>query len=305
MAAELKFEGIIVPMATPFREDGALDEEGLRKLSAWLISKGVNGLYPVSGCGEAPKLTLAEKKRMIEAVVSESDGRVPVLPCTDHGSLTDTLELTTFAEQAGCDGVVVIPPNFWWLKYPEEDILFDYFRRVTGAIDIPVMVYDNGYGLSVNLLERLSKIDNVRALKDSTPDFGRMATKFAALHKRIAIFPGQEPLLLPGLSLGAAGGVCSGFNVYPEPMIRMYRAFREGRFEEARRMHEEFIPLWNAIYAYDEHHAVKEGLAMRGLPVGGPRVPFFEPPMPKERLQELRWLLENAGLLGPKKGRKR
>jgi 4-hydroxy-tetrahydrodipicolinate synthase len=207
------------------------------------------------------------------------------------------LELTRYAEEAGCDGVVVIPPNFWWIKIADEDIVFDHFKRIAGEISAPLIVYDNGYGISLHLLGRLSKIDNIRALKDSSNDFMKLAAKIAQFKDRIAIFPGEEQLLLPSLVLGASGGICSGFNIYPKLMLKMYSEFRAGRFKEALAIHEGLVPLWNAVYAHDEHHTVKESLALMGMPIGSPRPPYLGPPLSGQDRGELRRLLESAGLL--------
>jgi 4-hydroxy-tetrahydrodipicolinate synthase len=293
----LRLEGLIVPMATPFKKNGELDEDGLGRFTKWLISQGVHGLYPIGGCGEAPKLSVAEKMRIIDVVTEEAHRKVPVLPCTSQGSLIETIELSKYAKEKGCEGIVIIPPNFWWIKITDENVVFDYFKRLTDEVSSPVIVYDNGVNMPVSLIGKLLEIESIVGLKDSSNDSMKLVTEIAMFKKRIAIFPGEEHMLLPSLLLGAAGAVCSCLNVCPKLIVDIYDDFRGGRLKEARNLHDSLIPLWNAIYEYDEHHAIKQALAMMGMPIGDPRIPYFRPPLPESKLKELRRLLVSAGLL--------
>jgi 4-hydroxy-tetrahydrodipicolinate synthase len=293
----LKLEGLIAPMATPFKKNEDLDDDRLGIFTKWLIDQGVHGLYPIGGCGESPKLTIEEKQRIIDVVVESAAGRVPVLPCTSEGSLRETIKLTKYAEKSGADAVVIIPPLFWWIKIMDENVVVDYFKRLTDETNIPVVLYDNGVNVPLSLLARLLEIKSIVGLKDSSNDSMKLVSEISLFKDRLAIFPGEEHMLLPTLAVGASGAVCSGLNVCPKQVVEIYNLYKAGRLREAKELHDSLLPLWNALYEYDEHHAIKDALAMMGMPIGGPRIPFFRPPLPEAKREQLRRLLVEAGLL--------
>lgn len=295
----LELTGLIVPMVTPFKANGDLDEERLQAFTKWLIEQGIHGLYPLGACGESPKVTYEEKKKVIEIVCHEVRGRIPVLPCTDHGSMRETWELTKYAKKSGASGVVVIPPTFMGHKYSNEDMLFDYFNTICDECDIPVMVYDTAYPLSVKLMKRLADVRNIVALKDSANDFMKVVSEIALLRGKIGIFPGEEHMLLPSLTIGAKGMISSGLNIFPRLMLDIYNDFKAGRVKEAVAKHNNSIPLWDFIYAFenDEHHVVKDAMAMVGMPVGAPRKPYFNRPLSDDQKGELRRLLLSVDLI--------
>ncbi len=298
MDKKLKLKGLIVPVITPFKENGDLDEETLRQFIKWLIEQGMHGLYPLGACGESPRLTFQEKKMVIDITIDEVKGKIPVLPCTDHGSLRETLELTKYAKEAGANGAVIIPPTFMGAKLPNEDILFDYFKTICTQVDIPVMVYDTAYPISLTLMERLADLPNIVALKDSANDFMKIVSEIALIGEKIGIFPGEEHMLLPSLLLGASGMVGSGLNIFPRLMLDIYNDFKNGQLKEALEKHNKLIPLWRFLYdpRHDEHHVVKEALSLIGKPVGAPRKPYFNPPLSNEEKDQLKRLLKLAGL---------
>jgi 4-hydroxy-tetrahydrodipicolinate synthase len=295
---KLKLKGLIVPVITPFKENGDLHEETLRQFVKWLIEQGMHGLYPLGACGESPRLTFQEKKMVIDITIDEVKGKIPVLPCTDHGSLRETLELTKYAREAGANGAVIIPPTFMGAKLLNEDILFDYFKTICNQVDIPVMVYDTAYPISLTLMERLAELPNIVALKDSANDFMKIVSEIGLIGEKISIFPGEEHMLLPSLLLGASGMVGSGLNIFPRLMLDIYNDFQNGQLKEALEKHNKLIPLWCFLYdpRHDEHHVVKEALSLIGKPVGAPRKPYFNPPLSSEEKNQLKRLLTLAGL---------
>ena len=123
----IEFKGIIVPMLTPFRMDGKVDEKRLEEFVDFLMKGGVHGLFPSSSNGEASSMSLAERKSVIECVFDHAEGKVPVIPGTGSSDLTNTLELTRHAEDLGCNGAIVV--TTYYLK-PDQNGLIDYYSRV-------------------------------------------------------------------------------------------------------------------------------------------------------------------------------
>ncbi|HDJ89226.1 MAG TPA: dihydrodipicolinate synthase family protein, partial [Thermoprotei archaeon] len=215
-----ELKGLIVPMITPFNEKGEIDEDGLRQITEWLIHSGVNGLFPNSSTGEAAKMTLDERKKVMKIVVDEANGKVPVFPGTGDPSTKNTLELTKYAEDIGADGVVVVAPYYF---KPDESSLIEHYKSICSATRIPIMLYNipqsTGYSLSINVIVKLAKIKNIFAMKDSSSNMIYFHKIILSTRGELLLFQGSEFLLLPSLVIGASGGVLGMGNICPKLIL--------------------------------------------------------------------------------------
>ena len=169
----MKFDtiGIIPAMVTPVDKRGNINKGVLRKLTDYLIKGGIHGLFPVGSTGEYYGLTLEQKKEVIEIVVDEANGRVPVYAGAGLITTKDTIEVTKMAADIGVDAVSVITPMF---IRPRQNELYNHYKAVANSVNIPVLLYNNpprtGVNVSPRLLEKLSKIENIVGIKDSSGD---------------------------------------------------------------------------------------------------------------------------------------
>src|SRR6056297_1641796 len=170
------FRGSYTVMVTPFNDSSELDESALRRMVDWQIERGTHGLIPLGSTGEFLSLTHAERSRVAEIVVEQAAGRVPVLVGSAAEWTDEAVKLSRAAEAAGADGLMIIPPYY---SSPSEDEVYTHFARIGSAVSIPIMVYNNPFtsnvDLSPELLARLSTIDAVRYVKESSGDVGRVA----------------------------------------------------------------------------------------------------------------------------------
>src|SRR4030043_1787736 len=154
--------GIIPAMVTPITKEGKINESALRKLTNYLIAGGVHGLFPVGSQGEFYALSFGEKKRIIEVVVDETRGRVPVYAGTGAITTREAVALTQMGEAAGVNAVSVLTPYF---IHPNESELLEFYTAIAKATRLPVLLYNNpartGVNISVDFVIRASKVENI------------------------------------------------------------------------------------------------------------------------------------------------
>lgn len=293
-----ELKGVIVPMLTPFKENGDLNVDALKVLTEWLIEQGVHGLFPVSSVGEAAKLSMEEKKTVIKTVVDAANGRVPVIPGTGFPDARRTLQLTKFAQDVGADAALIVEPYY---QKPSAEALYNYYKTINDFVkDFPLVLYNiplfAGYELTPELVARCADLENVVAIKDSGGDMSKFNFMLYMAGMKIAILQGIDLLLLPSLVIGSPGGMVGGANVAAKMEVEMYNAFIEGNFEKARKIHDKLVPLWHILGGYGTFPvAYKEAVTMIGIPMGPARKPA-EPLKDAER-KKLKEILQKCEIL--------
>jgi 4-hydroxy-tetrahydrodipicolinate synthase len=292
----MRFEGTYTALVTPFDKQGNLDEEGLRELVRFQLQEGIDGLVPVGTTGECSTLSYEEHERVIEIVVGEAKGRVPVVAGTGSNSTREALMLTNFAREAGADGALLVVPYY---NRPTQEGLYQHFRELAEKVDIPQILYNIPSRTGVNLLPqtvaRLAEIKNIVGIKEaSTVD---QVSEIIELTKGkdFVVFSGNDNQTLPILALGGVGVISVASNVAPRLVSEMVRAFRKGKIEEARELHYRLSPLFKALFLETNPAPVKAALEMMGLPAGPPRLPLVE--ISQQNREILRKVLIDLGLL--------
>jgi len=273
------FRGTYTVLITPFSADGGtVDVLALQRLVNWQIEQGIHGLIPLGSTGEFLSLTAEEREQVIETCVRETAGRVPVLIGTGAEWTREAVHYARQAERMGADGILVIPPFY---SSPTEDELFEHYRRIADATALPIMLYNNPATANVDLLPatvaRLSRIDNVRYIKESTLEVTRVRDIIELCGERMTVFAGI--LGYESFWLGAQGwvAVCSN----------LLRA--------ALALYQKMLPIIRWVGGHRYVAASKAALDMMGLPVGAPRPPRL--PLPLAEAANLRADLDALGLL--------
>jgi 4-hydroxy-tetrahydrodipicolinate synthase len=274
MTKEIK--GIVVPIITPFHEDESVNEAGLRQLVNHLIDKGVHGVFPAGSSGESFALTMDEKKRVIDIVIDENDGRVLLIAGTGAITTRDSIELTRYAEAAGADAVSVITPYF---ISPSYDDLREHYMRIAGSVSIPVLAYNNpgrtGVPLSPQLVADIaSQATNFVGIKDSSGDLTNTMSYIAQCPPTFRTFMGRDTIIYAALCYGCVGAVAATANVVPELVVGIYEAFMAGDHALALERQRELAPLRLAFGLGPFPVTVKESLNLMGLPAGPCRAPI-------------------------------
>ena len=254
-----KLKGVIALLVTPFNKDLEVDFEGLRQNVSYLIEKGVSGLIPNGSTGEFASLTLEEQKKVIKTVVDEANGKALVIPGVSHTCFKVTLELAKYAENVGADAVMIVPPYYF---VGSDEGIYQYYKTISENINIGIMIYNNPHTskicLSIDLLSRLSELENVVALKEVSGNTKYFISVIEALRNKIAVIPTAEsPQTILGYMYGAQPALIT-LEVNPQASRKfLEKAAIERNYEEARAIYESDFKLFNNLY---------ERLMAKGIP---------------------------------------
>lgn len=232
--------GIFPAVITPFTADDAVDVAGLEAMTDFLVGANVHGLHPCGTTGEAPLLSVEERRLVAETVIKRAAGSVPVIIQVGHMSATAAVSLARHAVDAGADAISVVTPYYYTLP---ESALLKYFSTVVSAVpgDFPVYLYNipqctvNPVSAEV-LAKVMSKHPNVVGIKHSRSDLDWLVSYMTTTSGKAQLFVGSDTVALPGLSLGAVGVVSGNANVIPEAFVQLYQAVQENDLQHAREL---------------------------------------------------------------------
>lgn len=288
MTAQSKIEGIICPVVTPMHTDGSINFTELKNQVERLIMSGCHGIFACGTNGEGYILERREKQKVLETVVDQCGGRVLVYAGTGCTSTKETIELSLAAQKMGADVLSVITPGF---AAASQEMLYWHYREIAQNVDLPIILYHiparTGNVLEAATVASLSKIDNIVGIKDSSGNFANILNYIAAVNtERFRVLSGNDQLIIWTLLAGGAGGIAGCANVYPETMVSIYRLFREGRMEEAKRANESIQSFRDCFRYGNPNTVVKTAVGLLGFNVGKCRAPFHL--MPEEGLEALK-----------------
>jgi 4-hydroxy-tetrahydrodipicolinate synthase len=274
----VQLHGILTALATPFGDDGSVDEPRLRALVDRSIDGGVHGVVACGSTGEFSALSSDERHLVVEIVVDQAARRVPVIAQTGATSTAEAIRLSRHAQSAGVDVAMPVAPYYEPLSIDET---LTYLRAVAGSVDIPVMLYNlpvaTGVDLDPDTVGALAReVENIRYIKNTTIDMAQSAQLIHNHGDVISTFVGWDSLLLAALTEGAAGVMAGTANVVPKQLVAVYDAVSADNLEEARRAWSLVYPLIGAIMDRPFIAAVKAALTAVGFPVGTPRPPVAE-----------------------------
>src|SRR5260221_1055198 len=299
-----KFRGTYTVLITPFTADGKrVDVTALRRLVEFQIGEGIHGLIPLGSTGEFLSVTREERQEVIETVIDQARGRVPVLIGTGAEWTREVVELSQEAERMRADGVMIIPPFY---SAPTEDELYQHYKTVGEAIGIPIMVYNNPATANVDLkpatVARLAEIDAVRYIKESTLEVTRVRDIIRLCGERMTVFAGI--LGYESFWLGAAGWVAVCSNLIPRWSAELFELVADKRdMDSALALYNKMTPLLWWVGGPRYVSGTKAAFEMMGMPMGPPRAPRL--PLPEAQRPALREVLRQMGLLAEEKARAR
>jgi 4-hydroxy-tetrahydrodipicolinate synthase len=283
-------------MVTPFSKNEDLDIEALKSNIDFYVKNEVHGLVVGGSTGEFATLSPDEHKQIINAAVDQVKGRVPLLAGTAYCSTRNTIAMSKYAEDAGVEGLLIVPPFY---SKPKDNEIYEHYSAIGSAVNIPIMVYNNPFTSKVDmkpeLIEKLSHIKNVTHVKESSCDISRIWKLRELTKDRLTIFCGADNLALESFVMGAKGWICVAANILPRECAELFDlAVVERDYEQARKLYTKLLPLSNLLEDTGMFSALsKAGLDILGQVGGRPRMPT-QPPGPKE-LDELKAILKSFG----------
>ncbi|PRQ12630.1 4-hydroxy-tetrahydrodipicolinate synthase [Corynebacterium sp. 13CS0277] len=268
----LTFGTVSVAMVTPFDSSGALDLAAGRRLARHLVDQGVDSLVLAGTTGESPTTTTAEKIALLEAVREEIGTDATLIAGAGSYDTAASLELARASQAAGADGLLVVVP--YYSKPPQEGI-YRHFMAVADATDLEICLYDipgrSGVALESDTIRRLATHENITAVKDAKGDLAAAAPLIE--ETGLDWYSGDDPLNLPWMAIGAKGFISVIGHAAPAQLRALHDAVTAGNLADARTIHAQLAPLWQAQARLGGVSMAKAALALQGMPVGAPRLP--------------------------------
>ena len=271
------FSGAFTAIVTPFK-DGALDEAGLKELVRFGIDGGISGFVPCGTTGESPTLSHDEHRRVIEIVVQEAANQVKVIAGTGSNSTNEAVELTRYARKVGADGALLVSPYY---NKPTQEGLYQHYKSVAEAVDIPVIVYNIQARTGVNVenatMERLSRIPNIVGVKEASGSILQMSEVIRLCGTEFDVLSGDDQMTFPLMALGGKGVISVVTNVVPSKMAALVKNMLDGAIEEARSIHFEIYELCQAMFIETNPIPIKVALGLMGKLQPEFRLPLCAP----------------------------
>lgn len=295
---QVEIKGIIPPIITPFNEDESINVPELRAQVNRLIAGGVHALFPFGTNGEGYILNGEEKKLVLETVIEETNGRVPVYAGTGCISTRETLQQSKMAKDMGADVLSIITPSF---AAASQNELYEHYKAVAEAVDLPIVLYNiparTGNAIAPATVGKLAQIENIVGAKDSSGNFTNILGYIDAGKSKpngsFSTLSGNDQLIIWTLLAGGTGGIAGCANIYPRTMASIYDLFMAGKIEEAKEANAS-IQSFRACFKYGNPNTiVKTAVRLLGYNVGLCRAPFNQ--VPEEGIEAIKKVLaENA-----------
>jgi 4-hydroxy-tetrahydrodipicolinate synthase len=297
--------GVINIQFTPFKSATEIDEEALRDNTRFMIEGGIvtgRGVQVIGGSnGEGFSLSDDEYRQLIDVVVDEAAGRVPICVGCVRPATEPVIELARYAEEAGADAMMILSPHYY--SNPSDDLVYEHFKTIADATNIGIMIYDNpgvtGKDLSVEALTRLAEIENIVALKETTQNMYKLREAAYRLGDRFTINANTYRWMMPfDYQIGVVGHNNFFANFDPAFALRVEDIDKSGDFEQNNELWTNMLDYCNFVFTKGMYKATAYGKEMArivGQPMGDyERLPLQRPPE-EERLK-LRELMKKAGM---------
>ncbi len=259
------FRGAFTALITPFRDD-AIDEAALRRLVDYQIGRGIAGLVPCGTTGESATMTDDERDRVIEIVVDQTAGRVPVIAGTGGNDTRRTIEATRRANELGADAALVVVPYY---NKPTQAGMLAHYTAVAESTDLPLVLYNvpgrTGVTMTAETTLELASLPSVAGIKEASGSLDLVSQIIAGVPDEFAVLSGDDSLTVPVMSIGASGVISVASNIVPAEISRLANAGLLGDFGTASALHHELFPLMQAMFIENNPTAVKTAAAMLGF----------------------------------------
>jgi 4-hydroxy-tetrahydrodipicolinate synthase len=289
------FKGSIVAIVTPFKK-GVIDEKAYGRLIDFHLKSGTHGIVPCGTTGESATLTQEEHLRVIEMTVEMTAGRIPVIAGTGSNCTEEAIFFTRHAKKAGADGALLITPYY---NKPTQEGLFQHYKAIAKAVDIPIVLYNIPGRTAVNMLPetvaRLMAFDNIVGIKEGTGSLQQIADLVQLCGDRLCLLSGDDFTALPTMVVGGAGVISVTANIVPAEMAEMMNLAERGDYSGARKIHEKIYPLHGAMFMETNPGPVKAALSLMGKCSDQVRLPLSQ--MLPQNLEKLKKVMKRNGLL--------
>lgn len=294
--ADAAFHGVFPYLVSPVTPAGEIMNEVLDRLCSDLIDAGVHGLTALGSTGEFAYLTWRQRRRVVEIAVGAARGRVPVVAGVAATTIADAISQAREMQALGCDGVLAILEAYFPIS---DEGVHAYFKAIADAVRLPVVLYTNPNfqrsDLSLSVIERLSRIANIRFIKDASHNTGRLLSIINRVEGRLGVFAASAHIPACVMMIGGKGWMAGPACVIPRQSVELYDRCRRGDWQSAMALQRE---LWTINEVFEKHNlaaCIKGGLELQGYPVGQPLPPQSQ--LSAQAVEEIRAVLTQVGAL--------
>ena len=291
-----KYHGAIVAIVTPFINN-EIDEQGLVDLIEFQIENGTHGIVPCGTTGESATVDFAEHKRIIELTVKTVAGRVPVIAGTGANSTAEAIDLAQSAKDSGADATLSVVPYY---NKPSQEGLYQHFKAISEAVDIPVILYNVPSRTVTNMLPetvaRLATLDNIIGIKEASASLQQISEVIRQCPDDFIVLSGDDFTSMPTVFIGGKGVISVTSNVHPRGMADLMEAALAGDIKKANEIHYSLYPLMNSMFLAPNPVPAKKGAELLGkIKDGLPRLPLTA--IDDKALDAMTAAMKDVGLL--------
>jgi 4-hydroxy-tetrahydrodipicolinate synthase len=270
--------------------------EVLDRLCNDLIAAGVHGLTPLGSTGEFAYLTWPQRRRVVEVVVKAARGRVPVVAGVAATTIADAVFQAREMQELGCDGLLAILEAYFPIS---DEGVHSYFKAIAEAVTLPVVLYTNPNfqrsDLSLPVIDRLSRIPNIRYIKDASYNTGRLLSIINGVEGRMGVFSASAHIPACVMLIGGKGWMAGPACIVPKQSVDLYERCRRGDWDSAMQLQRQLWSINQVFAKYNLAACIKGGLELQGYAVGAPLPP--QPALSPEGIEEVRLALTELGAL--------
>jgi 4-hydroxy-tetrahydrodipicolinate synthase len=291
----IQFSGVGTALITPFTPIGAVDEIGVKRLARRQIDGGVHFLVPCGTTGESPTLSTEEKRRVVELVAEEANGKVPILAGAGGYDTKEVIHAAAEMAKAGASGLLSVTPYY---NKPTQEGLLQHYKAIAESTPLPIVVYNvpgrTGCNIEPATLAKLAAIENIVGVKEASGNMTQMAEVCRAVPADFLVVSGDDALTIPLMAIGGRGVISVASNEMPSEMAQMVEAAERGDFSTARAIHQTLLPLLVGNFVESSPGPVKFAMAAMGLCEEVYRLPMV--PIKDTSKQKILALMRDLGL---------
>jgi 4-hydroxy-tetrahydrodipicolinate synthase len=273
-----RWTGVGTALVTPFTSSGDLDEKAVRRLGRRQVDAGIHFVVPCGTTGENPTLTLQERVRIVEILVDEAGGQVPVLAGAGGYDTREIIHLASEMLRAGASGLLSVAPYY---NKPTQEGLYQHFRAIADSTPLPIVLYNvpsrTGVNIEPSTVARLAALPNIVGVKEASGNISQMCEVCHVVPPEFIVLSGDDAITLPLMAIGGRGVISVASNQVPAEMVQMVEAAEHGDFSAARAMHDRLLPLMQVNFVESNPGPVKAAMAAMGLLEEVYRLPMVSP----------------------------
>jgi 4-hydroxy-tetrahydrodipicolinate synthase len=292
----MQFEGVFTALITPFNKDESIDEEALRELVEYQITEGISGLVPMGTTGESPTLSHGEHIRVIELVIDQAQGKVPVIAGTGSNSTQEAVELTVQAMECGADASLQVAPYY---NKPSQEGFYRHFTKVADAVDIPIIVYNipgrSGKNIENETMLRLAEHPNIMGVKEASGSIPQIMDLVMKKPDDFSVLSGDDNLAFPIVTAGGKGVISVASNIIPGRMVKFIETGLSNKLAEFRTMHYELLPFFKGVFFDTNPIPIKYALFKKKMIKEVYRLPIC--PMSDDTKKKMDKVLKDTGII--------